>query len=554
MQGWNISTRIAVYVGGTTALLLCINCALSLHFEVHQERDFLARYEQKIDQSILERETAAQGELAHYIDFTTQILAGIVNLQLYNLNKTGVQETLRAYLQYPEIVAIQVWDDTDISFAAIWKTGADFHEGAIIPSELSLDTTLVKEMDALYEERKVGRILVVYNDNRLKMQTQEILKRSAGELENFQRESQGRIMQTAAKEVIGGVCILLALVLSQLIFLRRLIFRPLLNVSMMARRLSRLDLSVSVKKGRLDEIGRMYYALDDMIQSFKNVIGQVQNSGVQMSSSSTELAATAKQQEITIKTRMEAIEQAVHDVQGISEVAAQLVDTMRHVGEMTEETAQFANSSQSNLARMQAAMRTMEQASSSISERLGAINEKAENITTVVTTIHKVADQTNLLSLNASIEAEKAGEYGRGFTVVAREIRRLADQTAVATLDIEHMVKEMQAAVSSGVMGMDKFIAEVRRNAEDVDNISEQLGRIIMQVQSLSPRFEEVTGAMGNQSNHAREISYTMLDLSREMQQTTRSLHESFAAIEQLNDATRGLQSEVSRFKVSDFQ
>jgi methyl-accepting chemotaxis protein WspA len=182
---------------------------------------------------------------------------------------------------------------------------------------------------------------------------------------------------------------------------------------------------------------------------------------------------------------------------------------------------------------------------------LGTINEKAENITNVVITITKVADQTNLLSLNAAIEAEKAGEYGRGFTVVAREIRRLADQTAVATLDIEQMVKEMQTAVAAGVMEMDKFIAEVRHSAEDVEKISTQLARIIERVQALSPQFEDVNEAMGQQSEHAREINSAMIHLSEEMHQTSESLKESFLAIGQLNDAARGLQEEVSRFKIS---
>ena len=86
----------------------------------------------------------------------------------------------------------------------------------------------------------------------------------------------------------------------------------------------------------------------------------------------------------------------------------------------------------------------MAQATGSISARLAAISERAGSIGSVVTTIAKVADQTNLLSVNAAIEAEKAGEQGRGFLVVAREIRRLADQTAGATLDIETMVREMQ--------------------------------------------------------------------------------------------------------------
>ena len=120
-------------------------------------------------------------------------------------------------------------------------------------------------------------------------------------------------------------------------------------------------------------------------------------------------------------------------------------------------------------------MRQVMEAAGSINAKLAVLNEKAGNINQVVTTITKVADQTNLLSLNAAIEAEKAGEYGRGFAVVATEIRRLADQTAVATYDIEQMVKEIQSAVSAGVMGMDKFSEEVRRGMQEVQQVGGQL-------------------------------------------------------------------------------
>src|SRR5262249_60013641 len=127
---------------------------------------------------------------------------------------------------------------------------------------------------------------------------------------------------------------------------------------------------------------------------------------------------------------------------------------MNEVNHVSEETANLAGSGQASIGRMESTMRQIMEASSSITSKLAVLSEKTTNINSVVTTITKVADQTNLLSLNAAIEAEKAGEYGRGFAVVAREIRRLADQTAVATLDIEHMVKEMQAAVSAGVTGL----------------------------------------------------------------------------------------------------
>ncbi|NER50868.1 MAG: methyl-accepting chemotaxis protein, partial [Symploca sp. SIO1A3] len=167
----------------------------------------------------------------------------------------------------------------------------------------------------------------------------------------------------------------------------------------------------------------------------------------------------------------------------------------------------------------------------------------------VVTTITKVADQTNLLSLNAAIEAEKAGEYGAGFAVVAREIRRLADQTAVATLEIEHMVKNMQSAVSSGVMEMDSFNKEVGHSVEDVQDIGEQIAQVIDQVQSLIPGFSNVSQSMEEQSQGAQQISEAMGQLSQSSRQTADALCETNTALEQLNDAAQGLQKEIYIFR-----
>jgi methyl-accepting chemotaxis protein WspA len=195
-------------------------------------------------------------------------------------------------------------------------------------------------------------------------------------------------------------------------------------------------------------------------------------------------------------------------------------------------------------------MRLIMDASSTITTKLAVLNEKTANINSVVTTITKVADQTNLLSLNAAIEAEKAGEYGLGFAVVAMEIRRLADQTAVATYDIEKMVKEMQAAVTAGVMGMDKFSEELRQGVEEIRQVSTPLGQIIHQVQTLTPRFQLVNEGMHAQATGAQQISETLTQLSEAASQTADSLRQSNLAIEQLNEAARGLQASVARFKL----
>jgi methyl-accepting chemotaxis protein WspA len=335
------------------------------------------------------------------------------------------------------------------------------------------------------------------------------------------------------------------------ILINRSVMSPISQAMSFSDAIAKGDFTARIHIKQRDEIGRLISGLSSMADNLNSLVGQVQRTGIKVSSSVTELAATAKQQETILKNQEESLSNMVESVKNISDVAIELVHTMQQVAAMSQETAEFASSGQTDLTRMGEAMQRMEEASKSISGRLEAINEKAENITAVVTTITKVADQTNLLSLNAAIEAEKAGEYGRGFTVVAREIRRLADQTAVATLDIEQMVKEMQSAVSAGVMEMDKFIAEVRHSAEDVEKIRRQLTRIIEQVQALSPQFEDVNVAMEHQSEEAQTISHAMVILNVEMQETMNSLKESYFAIEQLNEAASGLQDEVSRFKVS---
>ena len=308
------------------------------------------------------------------------------------------------------------------------------------------------------------------------------------------------------------------------------------------------NLAVEVKpQSEKDVVGT---ALALMVENLSRLVGQVQKSGIQVNTSATEIAATAKQQQATAGEISATTTEISATSREIAVTSKELVDSMKEVSEVAEATATLAGSGQAGLTRMEGTMRQIIEAGGSINARLAVLNEKAGNINAVVTTITKVADQTNLLSLNAAIEAEKAGEYGRGFAVVATEIRRLADQTAVATSDIEKIVKEMQSAVSAGVMGMDKFSEEVRRGVDEVQQVSTQLVQIIHQVQTLTPNFETVNEGMQSQSLGAQQISEALAQLGDAAQQTVDSLSQSNLAIGQLNEATRGLQDGVSRFSL----
>jgi methyl-accepting chemotaxis protein WspA len=356
--------------------------------------------------------------------------------------------------------------------------------------------------------------------------------------------------QTTA--VIGLSCIIVvflgALVTAR--FQSSAVTVPLNQLVAALERMRSGDFTQRLSMNRKDEFGVVGNGLDRLADDLSVLVGRVQRSGIQVNMTATEIAATAKEQQSTTNEIAATTAEIGATSKEISATSKELDKTMNEVNQVAEDTAHLANSGQSAIARMESTMRQIMEASSSITAKLAVLSEKTANINSVVTTITKVADQTNLLSLNAAIEAEKAGEYGLGFAVVAMEIRRLADQTAVATYDIEKMVKEMQSAVAAGVMGMDKFSEEVRRGGDEIRQVSTQLAQIIHQVQTLSPRFQTVSEGMHAQATGAQQISETLTQLSDAAHQTAESLRESNVAIEQLNEAARGLQTSVARFKL----
>jgi methyl-accepting chemotaxis protein WspA len=354
--------------------------------------------------------------------------------------------------------------------------------------------------------------------------------------------------------VVGLVGLLLILLASALIgrLQSASIAEPLRRLVSTLERMRQGDFTERLALEQRDEFGVVGQGLNHLAEELCSLVGQVQHSGLQVNTTATQIAATAKEQQATAHEIAATTAQIGATSKQISSTSQELVKTMTEVNSVAEQTAMVAGSGQTAIGRMESTMRLIMEAAGSISSKLAVLSEKTTNINSVVTTITKVADQTNLLSLNAAIEAEKAGEYGLGFAVVAMEIRRLADQTAVATYDIEKMVKEMQSAVAVGVMGMDKFSEEVRRGVEEVRQVSSHLAQIIHQVQTLTPRFQVVHEGMHAQATGAQQISDTLVQLSEAAQQTAESLRQSNLAIEQLNGAARGLQTSVARFKLTD--
>ena len=310
------------------------------------------------------------------------------------------------------------------------------------------------------------------------------------------------------------------------------------------------DLTCAVTPGGRDETGDLLNALSGMISSLNSLVGKVRMSSIQLVSTATQISASSKSQKTAVHDLGTSTHQMAAAVNEISATSRELSQTMSKVSLTVGETARLANHGRHSLGGLSETMKSLEEATRSISGKLTAISERARNINAVVTTITKVADQTNLLSLNAAIEAEKAGEYGLGFSVVAREIRRLADQTAIGTLDISRIVGEMQSAVSAGVMEMEKFTDEVSRGVRDASGVGHQLGEIINAIEKVTPQFQSITEGMQAQSTGAGQISEAMVQFKESVHTTSAAIGEFEKATTNLYEAVKDLREEISRFKV----
>ncbi|MFQ3593768.1 MAG: methyl-accepting chemotaxis protein [Gemmataceae bacterium] len=309
------------------------------------------------------------------------------------------------------------------------------------------------------------------------------------------------------------------------------------------------DLTTRIPVESKDELAQLAQGINAVLARIQAIVCKVRESSLQLLATASQIAATARTQDSTVQGLSSSTAQVAAAVREISATSKELSSTMNEVNERASQAAGLAAAGRSRLLGMEQTMGQLVDSTASISSKLATIREKADSINSIVTTITKVADQTNLLSINAAIEAEKAGEYGRGFLVVAREIRRLADQTAVATLDIESMVRTMQEAVSSGVMQMDKFSDEVRGGVAKVAEINGQTGQIIDQVHGLTERFHQVNEGMRNQSIGAAQINEAMMNMTDNIRQTASALEQFNQATASLRSAVEALNAEIAQFK-----
>ncbi|MGA0102507.1 MAG: methyl-accepting chemotaxis protein [Steroidobacteraceae bacterium] len=307
------------------------------------------------------------------------------------------------------------------------------------------------------------------------------------------------------------------------------------------------DLSRRIKSGRDDEIGELSNALDRTLDRVQSLLGEVALASGAVTQGAVQLGRSAADLQSQVQGQVTAISEVAAAARAISEGAGGLSTEGGNMAASVQATAAHASAGEQALVDLVTGMEDIETASQAMTARLTSISERARDISGVVEAIARVASQTNLLSLNAEIEAEKAGEAGQGFSVVAREVRRLADQSARSAADVERNVAEMRNSVEGGVVTLDGLAQKVTALAAVVQDVYRVMGTITGDIRDLAPRFEHLDGGARSQAAAAAQIAAAVKELEASAMRAVAALTSEREVVGSLEQAAVALRTELAQ-------
>ena len=329
------------------------------------------------------------------------------------------------------------------------------------------------------------------------------------------------------------------------IFISRIISKPVIEV---VTNIDNADLHSQFNSVRKDEIGDLQRSFDKFVLSIKDTLIQVSEASAAVASASTEISSSTEEMAAGAQ---EQSSQAAEVATAVEEMTKTLGETNGNIRKVSDGAKSAKDGASEGGAVVEDTIKGMKRISDVVNQsadQVKVLGASSEKIGEIVSVINDIADQTNLLALNAAIEAARAGEQGRGFAVVADEVRKLAERTSKATKEIASMIKQIQSDTNQAVASMDKGTEEVGKGISLAEKAGQMIQGIVGSAESISDMVSQIAAASEQQASASEQISKNVEAISTVTQESASGVQQIAKTAEDLNRLTENLQQILEKF------
>ncbi|MBH3439546.1 methyl-accepting chemotaxis protein [Pseudomonas luteola] len=360
-------------------------------------------------------------------------------------------------------------------------------------------------------------------------------------------EEQELLWNVGLKLAFGSVLALVLAILASVLMLRHKL-KPLGHLVKQAQALGEGQLSVRLKVESHDEIGQLSHSFNQMAEALSNTVDRVRHSSHDVTTRSDQLSTLSGATQRRSAEQSSQIDSMASAVEEFSATAQNIADSMRKTEQLTNENAA---ETRNGTASMRAASKALEQIAQSLGTTATVVNnlgERSQQIGGIISVISGIAEQTNLLALNAAIEAARAGEQGRGFAVVADEVRSLAGRTSQATREISEMIGSVQEETNRAMSSIDEGNRLMQQGLSLNGDVAQALQRIEAQIDQAVEQFTSIAQATQEQSSTATALSRNIQTIAVDNASQREAAEELASTAYELKRLAEELSHEVNRF------